>query len=125
MRAIPPVLWLVVVLGSLMGCSSGKPTDAMLSVTDCGNPAPLLRSAPDSMLIPNQYIIVYRYDEVQDPDALTNELAQRYDFTPILRYTIALKGFLANLTPEVVQALRCEPNIDYIEHDTKAETDGS
>jgi hypothetical protein len=39
-------------------------------------------------------------------------------------YTAALQGFSAELTREVVAAVRCEPTVHYIEYDGLVHADG-
>lgn len=60
------------------------------------------------------YIVVY-HDSV-DALAETARLAGRYDVSPRHLYRTAPPGFSAELEPEVLQALRCEPSVKWVEH---------
>jgi hypothetical protein len=79
----------------------------------CTNPA---RVIPHADGIPGQWIVVYG-GSVADPDLRTTELENKYHFTASHRYSAALKGFVAQLPNEVIEALRCEAGIDFIEQD--------
>ena len=74
--------------------------------------------------IPGQWIVVYG-GTVADPDLRTTELENKYHFTASQRYSAALKGFVAQLPYEVVETLRCEAGIDFIEQDAAVHLDNS
>lgn len=78
--------------------------------------------ADASGFIPGQYIVVFK-DQVADPDALSGDLGRAHGFSTIYRYKTALKGFLAQLPPAAVEALRHNPNVAYVEQDKAAQID--
>jgi len=73
--------------------------------------APLLaRGGPDA--IPGQYIVVMK-DDADDPEGM----ARGAGAAPIHVYTGVLRGFAARLSPQAVEGLRRNPNVEYIEED--------
>lgn len=78
----------------------------------CANPAPLYGELhPETP----GYIVVYR--QGTDVAAETARLAARYGFVAQFVFQSAILGFSAQLTPETVSALRCEPSVQWIEFD--------
>lgn len=104
---------------SLTACGNGlipdtsQETDArmVLFAAPCESPAPL-RLAPSDK-VPDSYIIVFD-ESLEGTFSRVAELEQKYSFTADTKWEAALKGFAATLTPEIVAALRCEANVDYI-----------
>jgi subtilisin family serine protease len=73
-------------------------------------------SAQVGEAIPGQYIVVFK-DEVRDvPEAATRLIGQ-HGGTKRFTYTHALKGFSAQLPDAAVAALRRDPSVAYIEQD--------
>lgn len=104
----------------VLGCSSedalGPEAMASLIATPvCSDPAPL-KGVPDSG-IEDQYIVVFV--EGTAARVTAERYADSYNFTPRYVYEHALLGFAATLSKEVVAAIRCEPEVDYVEHDQK------
>jgi aqualysin 1 len=87
-----------------------------LSPAPCPAPAPLLAAPRDP--VAGSYIVVFK-DEVTDSLARTAELERHHGFTATYRYSSALKGFAARLPADTVAALRCEPDVDYLEEDAE------
>ena len=91
--------------------------------------APLLMAKGKG--IPNQYIVVLKggssarsagasaHSAVADPQSV----ATTARVTPKFVYNAALNGFAAQLTPGQLNALRQNPNVDYIEQDQVATVD--
>ena len=73
---------------------------------------PFAQSRP----IPGRYIVVFK-NAVADPAAEAANLARGHGGTVLHTYTSAVKGFAANLPDAAVQALRNNPNVDYVEQD--------
>ena len=100
-------LVLVVALAwSLVACASSP------SGPSCADPAPLTGKfdprAPD-------YIVLF-HDGV-DSVAETARLEQAYGFTASRVFTTDLDGFTANLNDDIRDSLRCEPTVQFVEHD--------
>jgi subtilisin family serine protease len=67
-------------------------------------------------VIPGQYIVVYK-DHVGDAINLTQRILGGRGITPIHTYDAALKGFAARLSPAMLEQLRNDPTVAYIEED--------
>ncbi len=87
----------------------------------CTNPARVILHVDG---IAGQWIVVYG-GSVADAEQRTAELENKYHFTASHRFSAALKGFGAELPSEVVEALRCEEGIDFIEQDAPMHLDAS
>ena len=77
----------------------------------CATPAPLFGTADPR--VPG-YVVVF-HDSI-DGGQETARLAAEYGFEPTHVYRFALQGFSAELRPSVVAAVRCEPTVDFVEH---------
>jgi hypothetical protein len=77
----------------------------------CGSPAPLegiwSAAAP-------RYIVVLQ--DTIDVRTEVDRLAELYGFEPRHVWEHVLRGFSAELTPEALANLRCEPSISYVRH---------
>jgi len=74
----------------------------------CANPAPLyLHEIPAP-----GYIFLFHFRPDIDARAVTLRLAATYGFTPTYIYD-AIGGFSAELTPEMVAGIRCEPEVRF------------
>ena len=91
-----------------------------LYAASCQSPAPLYLAPGEK--VPDSYIIVFDAALV-DPFARIDQLEGKYGFTSEFRYEAALKGFSATLSPETVGALRCEPDVDYIEENGRVQVE--
>lgn len=69
-----------------------------------------------SRAIAGQYIVVFK-DRVTQPAALAAQLAQQNGGRVLFTYTSAIKGFAAQLPEAAVNALRNNPNVQYVEQD--------
>lgn len=101
----------VVLILVCVAAGAGLPTASRAQRPACPRPAPLAgRPHPAAP----GYIVVY-HDSV-DALAETARLAGRYGVSPRHLYRTAVRGFSAELEPEVLQALRCEPSVNWVEH---------
>jgi subtilisin family serine protease len=66
--------------------------------------------------ISGQYIVVFK-NHVGNPAAEAVSLASAHGGRVLHTYTAAVKGFAATLPDAAVQALRNNPNVDYVEQD--------
>ena len=111
-----PVLLPILLLA--LACGGGdSPTGPLRQLTPCADPAPLLGS-PDARL-PDRYIVVF--DEGTNATAVTARLERDHGFTAKYIYTSALQGFAGDMPRETMQAVRCEPEVRFVEHDAVAQ----
>lgn len=120
MRArLASMIYAVLIVG-LAACSGSKLTTPAVrgDRVACDAPAPLI--IPDVAaedLLPGQYIVVYR-DVVGDADSLTTALSEEFGFSVSTRDRwsgAGLRGFAAALPDSTVNALRCVPEVQYVE----------
>lgn len=85
----------------------------------CERPATLyLQRLPAS-----GWIVVFHWHV--DAVLATERFSAKYGFTPAYVYQHALKGFSAELTPEALAGLRCEPEVSYVEQSSYVLPDGA
>jgi subtilisin family serine protease len=104
---------LAIILGAMLvpGC---RPDDGLSGPSDAlSNTAPQFSS---SQVIPDEYIVVFK-SSLPDPAAQARALVAQHGGTLRFTYTSALKGFSAKLPAVALEALRRNPNVDYIEPD--------
>lgn len=65
-----------------------------------------------------RYVVVFAPGNPGGPT--TRDLEDRYGFEPTYVYEHALQGFAAELSAEVVEALREDPRVAYVEEDGTA-----
>jgi subtilisin len=70
---------------------------------------------PDQRLVPSRYIVVYRADV--PADAVSDELADRFDLRVTFRYRHALQGAAVVMSSALVQKLLSDPRVAYVEPD--------
>ncbi len=71
----------------------------------------------------NGYIVVYR-DGVARPGAETTALGNRLGFDVAYRYSAALDGYAAQLTPAQLAAVRDDPDVAFVSPNGRAEAAG-
>jgi subtilisin family serine protease len=74
---------------------------------------------PDRQIIPGRYVVVFKYDSYRsasEVDRAVEALEATHGFQAGVRYYAALKGFAAELSNDVVEALRGEPGVKYIDN---------
>lgn len=72
----------------------------------------------------DRYIVVFK-DDVQNPAALSDDLARQAGATVHFRYTSALKGFAATIPGAALEGIQRNPNVAYVEADGIATVSGS
>ena len=94
---------------SLVGCTDDSPT------TPAGE-APLLTHSTESARIPDRYIVVFSAN-VHDAPGLAERLVREHQGTLYHTYEHTIRGFAARLSAAAVQALRRNPNVEYVAED--------
>jgi|GEM_PF-2913248 len=87
--------------------------DSLVAKYFCSNPVPVSGQA----FVAPRYIVSFKSGV--DAVAETNRLSTVYGFYPSHVFTV-FSGFAADLSPAVLEPLRCEPNIQSIEFDMLA-----
>jgi subtilisin family serine protease len=113
--------FLLLALPALASCASWSDDIAGPSVRNAGQ---LTASAATQGGLVDRYIVVFN-DDVQNPAALSDELARQAGATVHFRYTSALKGFAATIPGAALEGLQRNPNVAYVEADGIATIDGS
>ena len=72
----------------------------------------------------DRYIVVFN-DGVQNPAALSDDLARQAGATVHFRYTSALKGFAATIPAAALEGIQRNPNVAFVEADGIATTSGT
>ena len=108
MQRINIVATLVLMLTLIAGC------DLLFNISPkCNNPAQLLGELDSEA---PGFIIMFK-DDV-DTIGEVNRLSAYYNMLTQHVYTAkGIEGFTAQISDEILDRLRCEPTIDFIEHD--------
>lgn len=106
---------------ALATCGGGSSPSAPTSETGadpstviepaCAEPAPL-----EGTYDPRAPGYIVSFEQGTDARATADRLAERYGFE-VQRVFQSLPGFSAELTPETVAQIRCEPVVVLVEHD--------
>jgi len=111
-------VFLVLYASFLAGCSkdSSKLTAPDLHLARAGGPAPLITHPAGPNTVQGAYIVVLK-DAVGDVDGEVDQIGRNLGFKADFTYKHTIKGFAAKLTTAAVQALRNNPNVNYIDQD--------
>jgi len=82
------------------------------------SPAAARGAAREGQVIPDQYVVVFK-DDVRDAPGLARQLAAAHGGTVRYTYQHAIKGFAATLSAAAAEALRRNPNVDYVLQDER------
>lgn len=108
-------IWFLLGLAFILGgCSESKiaPTEPQEELGEIQ----LQKLAGTGQAIPDQYIVVFK-NEVVDPAAVANDMAQAHALGLRHTYTAALKGFAAVIPPARLDAVRDDPRVRYVTPD--------
>ena len=121
-RAVPrgfAALMVVVVTAlALVGPAGAKSPNPGMNRPDRGGKAPILGRG-DPAAITDRYIVVFEKDTPTKIERTARENARGRGATVHYRYSHALDGFSATLSPSALEALRNNPNVSYIEADSR------
>ncbi len=76
----------------------------------------MLKSAGMGKAAGNRFIVVFR-DDVTDPESMAETMKGKFKFSKGHVYKHCLKGFSAEIPEEILEGMRKNPNIAYIEPD--------
>jgi subtilisin family serine protease len=105
----------LVLAGLSWGCRDAQSPTAVSGLT-AGQRHLLSSAAPESEVIPGQYIITFA-DSVSDVPGLAKRIAAQYGHEPLFTYESAIKGFAAQLPDQAIEGLSHNPQIERIEQD--------
>ncbi|PLX33075.1 MAG: hypothetical protein C0600_01095 [Ignavibacteria bacterium] len=82
-----------------------------------------LTKGDGSIDVTDRYIVIFK-DFVENPEAITKRLAKSSGVKIHHRYRFAIKGFAATIPAQALNGIRHNPNVDYIEADGIATSNG-
>ena len=94
------------------GCSSDSELTSVEPTPELSE-AQLQKLAATGAAIPNHYIVVFN-DDVANPSAVANEMAQAHGLGLKYTYGYALKGFAAMVPSGRLAALEADPRVRYV-----------
>ncbi len=106
--------WLFAVLLVLAACSD-EPASPV-SEADSQLHKSNLESNESTVDVKDRYVIVFK-ESVRDVDRAVDEMTRGNGVAVHFRYRHALKGFNATIPPQAVDAIRKNPNVEYVEPD--------
>ncbi len=84
----------------------------------------VLPSAAAGQAIDDSYIVVYKR-AVADPSAETTTRERRHNFQAGRRFSRAIEGFAATLTPAQVSRLRADPEVNFVTPNRRVQATGN
>ncbi len=117
--------WRLAVVALLVGGAAGCSDDPV--VPRVGGPAPgeaPLHTRDAAQTIRDRYIVVFK-DAVNDAPGLARNLVGAHGGKLHYTYRHAIRGFAATLPPQALEAIRRNPNVDYVEPDGIARVVGT
>ncbi len=108
-------LWLAAAMVLLVTACNEEPAGPAGADPSAPGEASLSKS-DGSIDVRDRYIVTFK-DNVEDVDAMTDELMRGKGGKVHFRYRHALKGFAATIPAQAVEGMRRNPNVDVIEAD--------
>ena len=106
----------ILLIISIIGCNKKSLQEDILKQPQVSMQTPLLNQAIGAKYIDNNYIVVFK-NTVGNVEAEVDEISQKLNVKSKYRYKHAIKGFAGALPLAVVDALRNDPRVAYIEQD--------
>jgi len=107
----------------VVGCTSHSP-DSAGSQPLATPQAPIIQRAAEGKYIEGSYIVVMK-DSVGDVDNEVDDIDRRHGTRASFRFMHAIKGFAGKFSPAMVEALRSDPRVEYIEQDQEVHIVGT
>ena len=82
-----------------------------------------LKAAPAGEKIPSQYIVVLKHDARDTPNEVATQARER-GAEVLYVYQYAIKGFAVRASAQALEAIKNNPNVNYVEQDQVVETFG-
>ena len=108
-------VWLVVVLLAFAACSD-EPNTPISSPDSRLNKADSPELQTGEIDLKDRYVVVFK-ESVSNVDRVVDEVTRGNGSAVHFRYRHALKGFAATLPPQALEAIKRNPNVDYVEPD--------
>ena len=99
-----------------MGVKFSICTVVLLSVFVLGFNSPLHAGGGPGSVIPGRYIVVL-HDSVSSPAVVARDMAARHGLIPQHIYSVAIKGFSAQIPASRLADVESDPSVDYVEPD--------
>ena len=112
-RILAPML----LAAALAACDQQAPRTPTGATAGAAAPAPLLAAAVDA--VPGRYVVVLHGGQMSTTAALARQTVAAYGGKVHHTYGAALNGFAATLSPAAVEALRRNPQVQYVAQDAR------
>ncbi len=106
----------VILILIMTGCNKQTLQDEIFQHESLSAKAPLFDQSVGAKFIDNNYIVVFK-GNVNNVDGEVDDISKKLNIKAKFRYKHAIKGFAGLLPLEVVEALRNDPRVAYIEQD--------
>jgi hypothetical protein len=116
-RGLTALLAVAVAALALAGPAGAKPPNPGTNPDRAGRAPVIGRGKP--VAIADRYIVAFEKDTPANLERTARENARGRGATVHYRYRHALDGFAATLPPRALEALRNDPNVSYIEADSR------
>jgi subtilisin family serine protease len=124
MKSSLPILGLAFTF-FIFGCSKMNHNHMVQSPADLGaDAASNKKPKKKSKYVDGAYIVVFK-KHIKDVDLELDDLGKKHKVKSKHRFKHVLKGFSGEMTPELVELLRMDPRVDYIEQDQLVSVDNS
>ncbi|MCB2204572.1 S8 family serine peptidase [bacterium] len=109
-------VWIAAALLLLVSACSEDPSGPAGNDPSNGASEELQKGNADGIDIRDRYVVMFK-DNVENVDAMTDELMRGNSGKVHYRYHHAIKGFAATIPPQAVEGIRHNPNVAIVEPD--------